>query len=191
MKTRLLLISAILLISACTDSSSTAGDENNAAATNSPLSTSGVSGPVEGDELPLIDADGAGHDPDTPTGDNADAPVGEDPSPEPIQTDGGAGGSEGEETAEVAEVDPEVAASIDAFTACAIVEAGYIAALDGEPNVVELYGRGAQTAIDSNASRYVPLGEALLAAAGQSDANTKADMLLDQCASDGFERLAG
>ena len=196
MKTRLLIVSVALAVSACTSSSSLADVELDDDATISSSTTSGVLGEVEADELPLVDGDdGAGEvdpGPDTPDGENTEAPNGSIPSEEPGQDDSGASASdEGEVTDQEQDSDAEVAAASAALTACAIVEAGYIAALDGEGNVTDLYARGGQAAIDSQATSYQTLGQELLDAAASADASSKADTFLDQCAADGFERLAG
>ncbi len=79
----------------------------------------------------------------------------------------------------------------DALTSCAIVEAGFIAALDGDSGAAELYARGATAAIDSGSPAYTPLGNELEAAIGSPSVDQAADILLTQCQIDGFERLAG
>ncbi len=79
----------------------------------------------------------------------------------------------------------------DALTSCAIVEAGFIAALDGDSGAAGFYARGAAAAIDSGSPAYTPLGKDLEAALGGLNVDQAADTLLAQCQIDGFERLAG
>lgn len=93
--------------------------------------------------------------------------------------------------ADAEDAQPGALPFIDAFTSCAIVEAGFIAALNDDSGAAELYARGATAAMESGSPAYTPLGDDLEAALGSPSVDQAADTLLTQCQIDGFERLAG
>lgn len=141
------------------------------------------------DELPITETD-------TDPGLDSPAVDGSEGSGEPDDGDSAQG-----ETA----ADPEAVASPDAdepdgnvrvvsdaaLASCALVEAGFIAALDGDSGSAELLTRGADSALGAETDPYPELGQALIDELGAGDGRTAADRFLNQCATDGFERLAG
>ena len=194
MKTRILLLTLVIVAVSCTSQSSVDDASNLNVATNSPATTSGLIGDVEADELPFADPDTAtivesGNA--TPALESREASI--DSAAPAEQQDGSGAIQAGEDVVSQTEqsLESEIEASAAALTACAIVEAGFIAALDGDTQIIGLYERGAKAAIDSGAAAYVDRGHELLAAIPDGSHNAAADTLLAQCANDGFERLAG